>query len=72
MTSMAVGSVARMLHDMPPAVQLDDPGQEGTVTIPALLNLLERNSLHTQLPLVNSWNQWTPGCMSLTMPSAVT
>ena len=55
MTSMAVGSVARMLRDMPPAVQLDDPGQEGTVTIPALLKLLAQHRLQTQLPLVSSW-----------------
>ena len=53
MTSMAVGSVARMLRDMPPAVQLDDPGQEGTITITALLNLLKQHRLQTQLPLVS-------------------
>ena len=53
MTSMAVGSVARMLRDMPPAVQLEDPGQEGTITIPALLNLLKQHRLQIQLPLVS-------------------
>lgn len=55
MTSMTVGSVAKMLHDLPPAMQLDDPGQEGTVTIPALLDLLKQHRLHTHLPLVSSW-----------------
>ena len=55
MTSMAVGSVARMLCNMPRAVQLDDPGQEGTITIPALLTLLKQHRLQIQLPLVSSW-----------------